>query len=162
MVARAMRDAGKVEVTIDGPNPGVLRFQPSASATIVDGAPGFVCRAGRAFDGQSSWSEVPGNWTCGADAFVAGFRNLGQPIDAWNDTMPGDSAIHETVRVTGDGSWRWDYRGTSAYYGGRVTAVVVIDPASGRIVAARRTDPTGDSMYRPVYGADFPAIAVPG
>ena len=61
-----------------------------------------------------------------------------------------------------DGRWRWDYRGTSAYYGGRVTASVTLDPATGRIVKASRTDPTGDTTYHLEYGATFPPIAVPG
>jgi len=159
--ARGIAAAGRLAVTVEGPNPGELRFEARASATIVDGAPGFVCVGGRAYDGQSAWTEVRGDWTCGADAFAAGFRNLGQPIDAWSDSVPRDDAIRETVRVTADGRWRWDYRGTSAYFGGRVTASALLDPATGRIVQASRTDPTGDTTYHLRYGASFPPIAVP-
>ena len=159
-VERGIRAAGRMEVEIAGPNAGALRFEPDASATVIDGVVGFVCVGGRAYDGQSSFTRLPGRWTCGAPALTAGFRSIGQPIDAWNATIPTDNARRETLAVE-DGRWTWRYRANSPFYGGAVTASVTLDPATGRIVAARRVDPTGTTRYTFDYGAEFPPIAVP-
>lgn len=159
-VERGIRDAGRLEITIDGPAAAALRFEPAASATVVDGVVGFVCVGGRAYDGQSAFTRLPGSWTCGADALVAGFRGIGQPIDAWNRTIPTDTRRAESVVVDG-GRWTWRYRATSPFYGGAVSASVTLDPATRRVVAASRRDPTGETRYTFRYGADFPPIAVP-
>jgi len=160
LVERGIRAAGRLEVAIDGPNAGTLRYEASASATVIEGVVGFVCLARRAYDGQSGFTAIPGSWTCGAAALVAGFRNIGQPIDAWNDTVPADEARRESVTVVGN-TWTWSYRATSPFYGGRVTAVVTLDRRTLRVTAASREDPTGATKYTFRYGADFPAIAVP-
>ena len=159
--ARGLAAAKHLQVTLSGPNPGVLRFEPRASATIVDGRVGFVCLDGAAFDGQSGFTQVPGTWKCGAAALSAGFRLIGQPADAWSETSPTDSAITEAVTVASDGTWTWAYAGASAFYGGRVTATVRLDAKSGRILAARRVDPTGVTTYSFDYALTFPALAVP-
>ena len=159
--ARGLTAARRLQVTVAGPNPGVLRFEPSASATIVDGKIAFVCVDGAAFDGQSGFARVPGAWKCGSAALSGGFRHIGQPADSWNATGPADSAITEAVKVGRDGTWTWTYSGVSAFSGGRVTATVSLDAASGRILAARRVDPTGTTTYSFDYGVTFPALAVP-
>ncbi len=159
-VERGIRDAGRLLVVIDGPATASLRFETAASATIIDGVVGFVCVGGRAYDGQSAFTRLPGSWTCGARALTAGFRGIGQPIDAWNRTIPTDTRRSESVVVEA-GRWTWRYRATSPYYGGAVSATVTIDPTTRRVVAASRSDPTGATRYAFVYGADFPRIAVP-
>jgi hypothetical protein len=159
--ARGLAAAKHLQVTLSGPNPGVLRFEPRASATIVDGRVGFVCQDGAAYDGQSGFTQVPGTWKCGAAALSAGFRLIGQPADAWSETSPTDSAITEAVTVGPDGTWAWAYAGASAFNGGRVTATVRLDAKSGRILAARRVDPTGVTTYSFDYALTFPALAVP-
>ena len=159
--ARGLSSAKHLQVTLAGPNPGVLRFEPSASATIVGGRIGFVCLDGAAFDGQSGFARVTGTWDCGAAALSGGFRNIGQPADAWNETSPTDNAITEVVGTEPDGTWTWAYVGASAFYGGRVTARVSLDAESGRILAARRVDPTGVTTYSFDYETTFPALAVP-
>ncbi len=160
LVERGIRAAGTLEVGIAGPNAGTLRFEPDASATVIEDVVGFVCVGGRAYDGQSAFTRLPGRWTCGAPALVAGFRSIGQPIDAWNATIPTDNARRERLRVDGD-RWTWTYRASSPFYGGAVTATVVLDRATRQVVEARRTDPTGATTYDFRYGADFPPIAVP-
>jgi hypothetical protein len=160
LVERGVRDAGRLVVAIDGPAVGSLRFETAASATVIDDVVGFVCVGGRAYDGQSAFTPLPGTWTCGAGALVAGFRGIGQPIDAWNKTIPTDTRRAESVAVD-DGRWTWRYRATSPYYGGAVTATVTLDPAARRVVSASRRDPTGATRYAFEYGADFPRIAVP-
>lgn len=159
--ARGLVATKHLQVTIAGPNPGVLRFQPSASATIVGGRVVFVCVNGAAFDGQSAFARVPGTWACGVSALVSSFRQIGQPADSWNETSPTDSAITEAVTVAADGTWTWAYAATSGFYGGRVTVTVRLDPNSGRILAARRVDPTGVTAYTFDYDVRFPALAVP-
>ena len=152
--------AARREGELAGPNAGTLRYEADASATVIEGVVGFVCLGGRAYDGQSGFTAIPGSWTCGAAALVAGFRTIGQPLDAWNATLPSDDARRETVTVRGN-TWTWSYRATSPYYGGRVTAVVTLDRTSLRVTAARREDPTGVTTYAFRYRASFPAIVVP-
>lgn len=159
-VRDAVERAGGLEVEIAGPNAAVLRFTQRTSATVVDGVVGFVCVGGRAYDGQSGFTALPGAWTCGAPALVSGFRSIGQPIDAWSDTLPVDRGRSESVAAAG-GRWTWRYRATSPYYGGAVSATVTIDAATGRVVAARREDPTGGTRYTFHYGVEFPPITVP-
>ena len=147
---------------MSGPNPGVLRFEPSASATLVRGTVVFVCVGGVAYDGQSGFARVPGSWKCGARALVSGFREIGQPADSWNATSPTDGSITEKVTAAADGTWTWAYTGISPFLGGKVATTVRIDPLDGRILAARRVDPIGVTTYRFDYGLAFPALAVPG
>ncbi len=137
-----------------------MRFEVRASATVIDGVIGLVCIGGKAYDGQSAFTAIPGRWTCGAPALVAGFRHIGQPIDAWSTAIPSDRSRHETVTVRGD-TWTWTYRATSPYLGGTVTATVVLDRSSRRITSAHRQDPTGATRYAFHYGASFPPLAVP-
>lgn len=160
LVERGIRAAGRLEVAITGPNAGTLRYEADASATVIEGVVGFVCLARRAYDGQSGFTAIPGSWTCGAAALVAGFRTIGQPLDAWNATLPSDDAQRESVTVKGN-TWTWSYRATSPYYGGRVTAVVTLDRQTLRVTAATREDPTGVTTYTFRYRAAFPAIAIP-
>ncbi len=145
---------------IDGPSPGVLRYEPTASATAIDGKLTFVCVDSQALDGQSGWLPVPGDWTCGPDALVRGFRSIGQPLDAWSPGLPKDSAIKETTETMKDGHWRLTYRARSPY-GGSVTTRIVVDPTTGRIASASRSDSTGTTAYAFDYEATFPAIAAP-
>jgi hypothetical protein len=160
LVERGIRAAGTLEVGIAGPNAGILRFEREASATVIDDVVGFVCVGGRAYDGQSAFTRLPGRWTCGIAALVAGFRAIGQPIDAWNDTIPTDTRRRERLEVRGD-RWTWTYRANSPFYGGAVTATVVLDRSTRQVIEARRTDPTGATTYDFRYGADFAPIAVP-
>lgn len=160
IVEQGLRQSKTLVVDIRGPNDGTLRFEPAASATVIEGVVGYVCLGGRSYDGQSGFAAVPGRWTCGADALVEGFRHIGQPIDAWNTTIPSDQKRRESVTVAGD-TWTWRYRATSPFYGGAVETVVTLDRSSGRITAATRTDPTGTTRYGFRYGARFPKIAVP-
>jgi hypothetical protein len=127
---------------------------------VIDGDVVFVCRDGKAYDGQSGWMEVPGDWTCGTGALAAGFRLTGQPLDAWGPSLPPDEAIVESV-VVADGLWRWEYRGRNPFAGGAVRTSVVLDPATGQIRSASRSDPTGDTTYGISYRESFPSIAVP-
>jgi hypothetical protein len=160
-VARGLGAAKRLQVTVAGPNPGVLRFEPAASATIVDGQVGFICLDGAAFDGQSGFTRVPGTWECGVDALINGFRHIGEPADSWNATSPTDAGITESVGVAADGTWTWSYAGTSAFLGGRVTARVSLDARSGRILVARRVDPIGVTTYSFDYTVTFATLAVP-
>jgi len=160
-VTRGLTAARHLQVTASGPSPGVLRFEPSASATMVNGTVVFVCIGGAAYDGQSGFARVPGKWTCGAGALVSGFRQIGQPADSWSANSPGDASITESVTVGSDRSWTWAYTGISPFLGGRITARVSLDPATGRIRTAQRTDPTGTTTYAFDYVRTFPALAVP-
>lgn len=160
-VTRGLAAAEHLQVTSTGSNPGMLRFEPSASATISGGKVAFVCVNGAAYDGQSGFAQVAGTWQCGADALVGGFRHIGEPADSWNASSPGDAAITETVAQAAGGTWTWTYAATSVFLGGKVTARVTLDPASGRILAARRGDPTGTTTYAFDYAVTFPALAVP-
>lgn len=160
-VARGLAAAKHLQVTVAGPNPGMLRFEPAASATIVHGRVGFICLDGAAFDGQSAFARVPGTWRCGADALVSGFRLIGQPADSWSATSPTDASITESVGVAANGSWTWSYAGTSVFLGGKVTARVSVDATSGRILSARRVDPTGTTTYAFDYTVTFPPLAIP-
>jgi hypothetical protein len=155
-----MTAADAVSVRIQGPSPGELRYEPAASATVIDGEPTFVCRGGRAYDGQSGWLAAPGDWTCGPGALVRGFRTIGQPLDAWNETLPMDAGIRERIDLLSSGRWRWTYRASSPF-AGQVTTRVVVDPATGRIASASRADDAGETDYAFDYGADFPPIAIP-
>jgi len=160
-VTRGLTAARHLQVTASGPSPGVLRFEPSASATMVNGTVVFVCIGGAAYDGQSGFARVPGKWTCGAGALASGFRQIGQPADSWSANSPGDASITESVTVGSDRSWTWAYTGISPFLGGRITARVSLDPATGRIRTAQRTDPTGTTTYAFDYVRTFPALAVP-
>jgi hypothetical protein len=160
-VTRGLAAARHLQVTASGPSPGVLRFEPSASATMVNGTVVFVCIGGAAYDGQSGFARVPGKWTCGAGALASGFRQIGQPADSWSANSPGDASITESVTVGSDRSWTWAYTGISPFLGGRITARVSLDPATGRIRTAQRTDPTGTTTYAFDYVRTFPALAVP-
>jgi hypothetical protein len=144
-----------------GPSPGVLRYTADTSATVGDGELTFVCVAGKAYEGASGgFTELPGSWTCGAGALVEGFRRTGQPLDAWNETVPADSS-RETLGLTEAGDWTWTYDASSATYGGSVRATVILDPASGQIREASRNDPLGDTAYTVTYGLSLPPIVAP-
>ncbi len=156
-----VRDAGRLRLRVIGPAPGELRYVDDASATVIGGNLVFVCSGSAAFDGQSGWSELSGKWTCGVDALVAGFRRTGQPLDAWSERLMADEGIIERLELPGDGTWRWSYRGRSPYAGGEVRTVVVLDPMTGQLRSAQRSDPTGDTTYGISYSEVFPAIAVP-
>lgn len=157
----AIVEAGSLELVAIGPSPGVLRYTADASATVADGEITFVCVDQKAYEGASGgFSQLPGAWTCGAGALVEGFRRNGQPLDAWNESVPGESS-RETLGLTVDGAWTWTYDASSATYGGSVRATVVLDPTTGQIREARRIDPLGDTTYAVTYGASFPPIVAP-
>lgn len=160
-VGDAVATSGRLRIRVIGPSPGELRYQPAASATVVDGAVVFVCLGGRAYDGQSGFTEVPGDWRCGTDALVRGFRLAGQPLDAWSSDLPLDQGISEAVEALPDGTWRWTYRATNPVFGGEVRATVVVDPSTGEIRSASRRDPTGDTTYGISYREAFPEIRLP-
>jgi hypothetical protein len=157
----AVHTAGRLRIRVIGPAPGELRYEVDASATVINGNVVFVCRDGRAYDGQSAWMEVPGSWTCGAAALVAGFRQTGQPLDAWSPELPPDEEIEQSVTLRADGTWQWEYRGRNPFAGGRVHTLVVLDPADGQIRSASRIDPTGETTYGISYSESFPRIAIP-
>jgi hypothetical protein len=85
----------------------------------------------------------------------------GQPLDAWSADLPPDEEIEESLSVTPDGTWMWDYRGRNPFAGGRVRTTVVLDPATGQIRSASRIDPTGETTYGISYVESFPAIRLP-
>jgi hypothetical protein len=117
--------------------------------------------AGKAYEGASGgFSALPGSWTCGAGALVEGFRRNGQPLDAWNETIPTDSS-RETLGLAPNGDWTWQYDGSSATYGGSVRTAVVLDPATGQIREASRIDPLGETAYAVTYGLSLPPIVAP-
>lgn len=154
-------DAGSLEVVATGPSPGVLRYTADASATVTDGEVTFVCVDGKAYEGASGgFAELPGTWTCGAGALVAGFRRNGQPLDAWNESVPADSS-RETLGLSPQGDWTWQLDASSATYGGSVRATVVLDPVTGQILEASRIDPLGATTYAVTYRASFPPIVAP-
>lgn len=103
---------------------------------------------------------MPGDWTCGTGALVAGFRQTGQPLDAWGPSLPPDDGIEESV-VVANGLWRWEYRGRNPFAGGTVRTVVLLDPATGEIRSASRSDGTGETTYGISYRESFARIAVP-
>lgn len=159
---RGLATTGRLRINVIGPNAGVLRYEPDASETVADGKVVFVCVGGAAFDGQGgTFVAAPGSWECGGGALVGGFRNTGQPVDAWGDSLPTDSAITERTALEPDGRWRWDYTAESPVFGGQVTTTVWVDPATGRILDARRTDPTGSTRYGISYDEVFPPISRP-
>ncbi len=158
---RGLTAARHVAVTIAGPNPGLMRFEPGASATVVDGKLVFICVGGAAYDKQSGFARIAGAWQCGASALTSGFRRIGQPAVSWSGSSPSDGSITETITRGTDGTLTWAYTGVSPFLGGRVTARVRLDPASGRILAARRTDPLGATTYTFDYDTAFPKLAVP-
>ena len=160
-VTRGLGAAKHLQVTSAGSSPGVLRYEANASAAIVDGTVAFICANGATYDGQSGFARVPGSWQCGAAALVSGFRRIGQPADSWSAKNVGDRSITESVTRGSDGTWTWTYTGTSLFPGGRVTASATLDPVSGRILAAQRTDLTGVTTYTFDYTLAFPALAVP-
>ena len=159
-VSRGLTSAKHLVVTIAGPNPSLLRYEPGGSATIVSGKVVSVCVHGTAYDGQLGFARVPGSWQCGAAALVSGFRRIGQPADSWSASSPRDSSISEAVTQGSGGRWTWTYSG-SPPFGGRVTVRVTLDPVNGRILAGQRTDPTGTTTYAFDYVSTFPALAVP-
>lgn len=160
-VEGALEEAGRVEVTVDGPSPGRLRYEATRSATVIDGQPTFVCVGTRAYDGQSGWDRVPGTWSCGPEALTQGFRTIGQPLDAWNASLPSDAAIEEETSLVGtDLDWRWTYQARSPF-AGQVKTVIVADRATGRILSAVRTDTAGETVYRFDYDSSFPPIVAP-
>jgi hypothetical protein len=163
LAAEALADARTLDVLVEqGDEAAHLRYEPSASATVAGGDLVFVCIGGRAYEGASAgFSELPGRWSCGGPALVAGFRRNGQPIDAWNETIASDDRIRESATLAADGSWLWAYEATSDAYGGRVETVVTLGPASGRIGTATRTDPLGTTTYTFTYGAAFPPVEAP-
>jgi hypothetical protein len=127
----------------------------------MDGSITFVCTGDRAYDGQDGFSRLPGKWECGSTALVSGFRRFGQPVDSWGKESPADRGIREELILNGDGSWEWRYSATSNVYGGAVRTSVLLDPATGEILRASRTDPLGDTTYGISYSEQFPPIAVP-
>jgi hypothetical protein len=159
-VSRGLTSVKHLVVTVAGPNPSVLRYEPAGSATIVGGKMVSVCVHGTAYDGQLGFARVPGSWQCGAAALVSGFRRIGQPADSWSASSPRDSSISEAVTQGSGGAWTWTYSG-SPPFGGRVTVRLSLDPVSGRMLAGQRTDPTGTTTYAFDYVSTFPALAVP-
>jgi hypothetical protein len=161
-VLRGLSATGHLRINVIGPSAGVLRYEPDASATVADGKVVFVCLSGAAFDGQGgSFVPVPGSWECGGGALVGGFRNTGQPVDAWSESLPTDTSIREMTSLETDGRWRWDYTAESPVFGGQVRTTVWVDPTTGRILDARRTDPTGATRYGISYEEPFPPISRP-
>jgi uncharacterized protein YceK len=160
-VASAIDRRGHLRIRVIGPSPGELRYEPAASATVASGQLTFVCVGGKAYDGQSSFEPVPGSWECGTKALVHGFRGAGLPLDAWNDSLPPDSEIRESVKVLEDGTWRWSYSGLNPVFGGQIRATVVVDAATGEIRSASRQDPTGATTYGISYAETFPKIVRP-
>lgn len=162
-VARGLSGSKHLTVTVSGSNPTVIRFQPDASASVVGGRAVSVCVGSAAYDGQSgTFTKVPGSWACGAGALVGGFRHTGQAVDAWaSQAGISDASIVEKTALEADGRWRWDYSAQSVVFGGRVQTSVWLDPRTGRLLEARRTDPTGQARDAFDYARAFPAIVTP-
>jgi hypothetical protein len=157
-----LADGGRLVVVVAGPASGELRFTADASATMLDGEPIFICTGGRAFDGQGGFARLPGRWTCGVDAFIRGFRTVGQPVDAWSNELNLDRTVRERYDIRDDGDWRLRYRAENPVLGrGEITVTLVVRPTTGRIVSATREDPLGRTRWTLTYGASFPDIRVP-
>ena len=139
-----------------------LRFEPKASAVVADNALSSVCLTGASYTVQGMRSVVvPGKWACGASALVSAFRKSGQPVYAWNTRLPVDTKIKERVSVASKGRWQWDYVATSTILRGTVKTTILLDVASGRLIAGSRTDPTGTTRFTFSYTTIFAPIALP-
>lgn len=161
-VVRGLGSGAHLTVTVTGSAPATIYYLTTSSATKVGTRLGFICVDGAAYDGQSgTYVAVPGTYECGAVALADGFRHTGQPVDAWSAGIPGDAGIRETVAAGSDGRWRWTYRATNGFVGGKVTVVLVLDPRTGRLVSGSRTDPIAKTTYTFDYRTTVPKIAAP-
>ena len=156
-----MRRAGQVFLMGEGPTDERIQYEPTASAVVIGDAPVVVCIDGIEYEGPNGWQPAQGPFTCGVDALVDGFRSLGFPVGGYSADFEQNKQVKETVSVDPDGRWRWDYTANSPQFSGTVSATVWLDPASGKIVDATRTDPIGKTTWTVDYDATFPPVAVP-
>ena len=160
-VAEGIETAGRLRITVIGPAPGVLRYEPTRSATVVDGVVTFVCVDNQAYDGQSGFIALPGAWVCGIEALVQGFRTNGQPLDSWQADFPSAERIVETIAVGQDGRWQWTFQAHDPFVGGDVRTTVISIRPPARSSRRRGSDPVGSTTYGISYSATFPPIALP-
>lgn len=152
----------RLRVIVVGGSPNEFRFEPRASASLTDGDLTTVCVDGRAYDIEGfEATERTARWTCGAAAFVSSFRRSGQPREAWNNSVPEDSAIHERVVADGRERWRWEYSARSAELNGPVRTTLVMDAATGRLLSGTRRDPASDVRWTFNYTALFTPVGLP-
>jgi hypothetical protein len=156
-----MRRAGQTFLTGTGPTNDRIQYEPTASASLIGEAPVVVCIDGVEYEGPNGFQPAPGPFSCGVDAFVDGFRSLGFPVVGYSTDFEQNRNVKETVSVAPDGRWRWDYAADSPQFSGPVSASVWLDPASGKIVEATRTDPIGKTSWTVDYDATFPPVALP-
>ena len=162
MASRALGATERLRVIVVGGTPDELRFEPRASAALIDGDLATVCVDGRAYDIDGfEATEREARWTCGASAFVSSVRRSGQPREAWNNSVPEDTAIRERVVADGPDRWRWEYSARSAELDGPVRATLLMDAATGRLLSGTRRDPTGDVRWTFNYTALFTPVALP-
>ena len=157
-----MRRAGQTFLTGNGPTDDRIRYEPTASAALIADAPVVVCIDGVEYEGPNGFEPAPVPFTCGVDAFVDSFRSLGFPVAGYSPEFEQNKKVKETVAVDPDGRWRWSYSADSPQFSGPVSATVWLDPASGKIVEARRKDPIGTTTWTLDYDATFPPVALPG
>jgi hypothetical protein len=158
----ALSRSRRLRIVAVGVGTRELRFEPDASGVVAAGVLSSICLTGTSYTltGLKA-ATVPGKWTCGTAAMIAGFRKSGQPVYAWNSRMPADTKIRERVRLRVPGRWTWDYTATSTALGGAVRVSLEIDAVTGRLVSGLRTDPTGATRYSFSYTTIFSPIALP-
>jgi len=157
----ALKATGRLRVSVVRPDALELRYEPGASASVVGGVITTICIRSAWYDVQGHRaSQIRGKWSCGSAALVAAFRKTGQPLEAYNSTLPVYTSIGETVTVQTK-TWRWTFTALSRDLGGTVTTSVVLDAVTGRLLSAQRTDPRGTTQYGFSYTSIFLPIALP-
>lgn len=160
-VRRGLTEAGHLVVTAAGDAPVVVRYLPTASEALVGGDLVSRCIETRSWaGGGGALAPVPGDWRCGSDALVAGFRATGAPIDAWSPDFPAEGSPAERVSVRGDGRWAWTYEVADGLEG-PLSATLILDPASGRLTEGVRTDASGTTAWTFDYAGAVGPITAP-
>lgn len=160
-VRGGLTSAGHLVLTAKGASPVTLRFLLRASEALVAGDAVSICANGMSWQGAGGhFANVPGAWSCGADALVTGFRATGGPIDAWNPDFPPGGTVTEKVTVTADGRWRWTFAGRATLEGD-VDASLLLDPASRRLVGGSRSGELGKTTFSFDYTAPVAPIVAP-
>lgn len=157
-----MHATARLRLIVVGREPDEYRFEPRASAALVDGGLRVVCVEGGAYeiDGFRA-TPRPARWTCGFSSLVTAFRRTGQPTEAWNATVAEDARVRERVVADAGDRWRWEYTAISEALGGRVRVTLIMDATTGRLVSGTRSDPTGDVRWTFNYTALFTPVQLP-
>lgn len=155
----ALLVSGHVVATGAGSPAVVLRYLPDASEALVDGDRVSICAAGKSFAGEAGKFEpIDGEWVCGAEAFVTGFRASGAPIDSWSPEFPADGTPKETVKASG-GRWIWTL--TGAGFDAAATTTVALDTGTGRLLTASLVDAAGTTEWTFDYETPVSPIEAP-